>query len=975
MYCGCLLTFLFFILINLNWKYCDSKGSNSFPLGYDNKTLVLDKNHYQKYDEFTRLLKYYHKKYPSITSLNSIGKSVQGRELWYMQITDKPNVIERGEPMFKYIGNMHGDETVSRQVLLYLIEYLCENYQKIPRVTNIVDNVNIFILPSLNPDGFEAAREGDCGGFNGATYSGRNNAHNKDLNRNFPDQFLDWKHFNLKLAEPETRAMMKWIYRMPFVLSANLHGGSVVASYPFDSNAAMKRGYSKSPDDAIFRHLAMTYARNNPVMKTGTPHCPNEPDEKFTGGITNGAAWYNVPGGMQDFHYLISNCFDITVELTCCKYPYASSLQKEWDNNRLSLLKYIEEVNRGVKGRITNKDGSGISKAKIAVTGINHKVKSTTSGDYWRLLLPGKYIITVSADSYQTSVKQNIIVTANLPTILDFVLEKVSKTTGKPKTDTSSYNSSIEINPAETTIKPKRDTTAMQHESHLPLTNISLKNTTNDITITSTSTSSETMLTSTKAVRSVTSPTGKNFIPLATDKIKYLFSNTAEPKIQHHNYVMLTQFLVTVNKLFPAITKLYSIGKSVEGRELWVVEVSNNPGKHEPGEPEFKYVANMHGNEVVGRECVLLLLQFICNNYKRSLEIKSIVDNSRIHFLPSLNPDGYERAHKGDRQELTGRMNANKVDLNRNFPDQFDVPHSKYILEPETKAMMKWIESGSFVLSVNLHGGALVANYPFDDSPNDEDTYTKTPDDKLFRYLTKLYADTHPMMHFGNGCPENPHEIFDHGITNGAQWYSVHGGMQDYNYLHSNDFEITIEMGCYKFPPEDRMRTYWDGHKLPLLRVVVEMFKGLKGFVMDSSGKPISKATIQVAGIQHNVHSLAYGDYFRLLLPGNYDITVSALGFQDVTKNILIDSGLAKVLNFTLLKINEKNEDNINIDNHKPTDNGNILLEKDENSINKDNLGSLDVLTEKSKQGNRFYYDKRVLVILMVLVHPSNTKK
>lgn len=54
---------------------------------------------------------------------------------------------------------------------------------------------------------------------------------------------------------------------------------------------------------------------------------------------------------MQDFNYIYSNCFEITIELSCCKFPSPSVLTIEWENNRESMLTYIESVHMGIKGK------------------------------------------------------------------------------------------------------------------------------------------------------------------------------------------------------------------------------------------------------------------------------------------------------------------------------------------------------------------------------------------------------------------------------------------------------------------------------------------------------------------------------------------------------------------------------------------------------------------------------------------------
>lgn len=162
-------------------------------------------NKYYNYVDLTGRLKSLAEKYPRVANLSSIGQSVEGRELWVMRITKDPNSDTPGKPKFKYVGNMHGDETVSRQVLVYLVEYLLTKYGEESRITELVNTTDIYIMPSMNPDGFEKSREGDCSGDNG----GRNNAKNMDLNRSFPDQYDETRVNPADI--PEVMAMIRWI--------------------------------------------------------------------------------------------------------------------------------------------------------------------------------------------------------------------------------------------------------------------------------------------------------------------------------------------------------------------------------------------------------------------------------------------------------------------------------------------------------------------------------------------------------------------------------------------------------------------------------------------------------------------------------------------------------------------------------------------------------------------------------------------
>ena len=102
-------------------------------------------------------------------------------------------------------------------------------------------------------------------------------------------------------------------------------------------------------------------------------------------------------GGMQDYNYFLSNCFELTIEAGNCKYPMRDDLNAYWDMNRDSMLHYIQQADIGLSGSILDAlSGKPIAQAVLKVDEIDHDVESVSDGSYWRLLMPGLYHVTVS---------------------------------------------------------------------------------------------------------------------------------------------------------------------------------------------------------------------------------------------------------------------------------------------------------------------------------------------------------------------------------------------------------------------------------------------------------------------------------------------------------------------------------------------------------------------------------------------------
>ncbi|XP_077587655.1 putative carboxypeptidase X1 [Stigmatopora nigra] len=405
----------------------------------------LDFRHHN-YQEMRKVMKSVAEECPDITRIYTIGKSYMGLKLYVMEISDNPGKHELGEPEFRYVANMHGNEVLGRELVLNLMQYMCRRYKAGDhRVQRLVSNTRIHLLPSMNPDGYEVAynKGSELAGWG----EGRYTVEWIDLNHNFPDlnhilwdaqeaaldpskipnHYIPIPEYYTKedaLVAPETRAVISWMQDIPFVLGANLHGGELVVTYPYDGTEGWApQANTPTPDNAFFRWLATVYASSNPAMSDPERRLCHYEDFRTRNNIINGGAWHNVPGSMNDFSYLHTNCMEVTVELSCDKYPHASELPTEWENNKESLLLFMEQIERGLKGVVRDKDTKkGIPDAVIKVEDHEHDVRSAADGDYWRLLNPGDYKVEAWAEGYFPAARHCRVGAERQATICDFNL-------------------------------------------------------------------------------------------------------------------------------------------------------------------------------------------------------------------------------------------------------------------------------------------------------------------------------------------------------------------------------------------------------------------------------------------------------------------------------------------------------------------------------------------------------------------------
>ncbi len=143
---------------------------------------------------------------------------------------------------------------------------------------------------------------------------------------------------------------------------------------------------------------------------------------------------------------------------------------------------------------------------------------------------------------------------------------------------------------------------------------------------------------------------------------------------EYHTYAEMEQTLQDIADSYPNITSLYSIGESYEGRDIWCLEITDNPGVDE-GEPGVFYMGLHHAREWPTVEICLNIVDKLTLEYGSDINITDVVDNRRLWMVPCVNPDGYYYDHDLYQGAKWWRKNRHYisefgtygVDLNRNY--------------------------------------------------------------------------------------------------------------------------------------------------------------------------------------------------------------------------------------------------------------------------------------------------------------------
>ncbi len=110
-------------------------------------------NRFYDYEEMSDAMRRLAEAHPDVCSLVSIGKSIEGRDMWLLTINDPATGPDTEKPAMWIDGNIHGNELQAAETVLYTAWYLLEGRDEVPAIAELVRDHAFYLLPMVNPDG------------------------------------------------------------------------------------------------------------------------------------------------------------------------------------------------------------------------------------------------------------------------------------------------------------------------------------------------------------------------------------------------------------------------------------------------------------------------------------------------------------------------------------------------------------------------------------------------------------------------------------------------------------------------------------------------------------------------------------------------------------------------------------------------------------------------------------------------------
>ena len=350
---------------------------------------------------------------------------------------------------------------------------------------------------------------------------------------------------------------------------------------------------------------------------------------------------------------------------------------------------------------------------------------------------------------------------------------------------------------------------------------------------------------------------------------------------QYPTYSAYENMMYTFATSHPDKCEIIELGTLPSNRKILIAHINNGSGA---GKPKFLYTSTIHGDETTGWMLMLRWIDYLLENPTLP-ECANILNNIDLYVGPNTNPDG---TYHGGNNTVNGatRYNANGVDMNRNYADPHGSAHpdgNPYATE--TEWFMQLAQENNFVMGANYHGGAEVMNYPWDN------THTLPADNAWWQLVCLEYANLCKAV-----SSNYMTDVSNNGVTNGAAWYMIGGGRQDYMNGYAECREVTIECSSTKCPSASQMPNFWNINKNAIFAYANQVLYGIHGTVVDAASKaPIGGATITMVGHddQYSTVStqLPNGDFHRPIKAGTYNVRITNNGYEPYETQVTVADG------------------------------------------------------------------------------------